>query len=92
MRDPKTPVARLKNVGPKSARLLEEIGIHTLADLEKVGSVFAYRILRHRFSGVTLNMLYGLEATLRDIHWLELTPEDKAGLRNAAGDELRIGR
>ncbi len=39
------PVAKLVNVGPKSAAWLRAVGIETRADLERVGSVRAYRLV-----------------------------------------------
>ncbi|GMQ82320.1 MAG: hypothetical protein BMS9Abin05_1768 [Rhodothermia bacterium] len=90
LRTPETPIAALRNIGPKSAGLLAEIGVNTLSDLEEMGAVFAYRVLKHRFAHVSILMLYALEATIRDVHWLSLTEEDKNGLRAAAEAELQI--
>ncbi|NWF68374.1 MAG: TfoX/Sxy family DNA transformation protein [Chloroflexi bacterium] len=36
----------LKNIGPKTRQWLREIGVHTRADLERLGSVEAYRRMK----------------------------------------------
>ena len=38
MDEDKLPVARLRNLGPKSARLLAEAGIRTIAELRLLGA------------------------------------------------------
>lgn len=89
-RKPDTLITNLKGLGPTSTKMLADINVHTLADLQEMGSVFAYRVLKHRFASVSLNMLYGLEAAVRDVHWLSLSQDDKEQLRAAATDELKI--
>lgn len=72
----------LKNVGPKTEPWLREVGIHGYEDLNRIGSVEAYRRLKSKYSGkINLNALYALEAALWDIHWLDLAPEIKAQLK-----------
>ena len=70
--------------------MLDDIGVHTLSDLDEMGAVFTYRVLKHRFKDVTIVMLYALAATLKDIHWLDLTEEDKNRLRAESQDDLGI--
>lgn len=82
---------RILNLGPKSSDMLREIGVNDGADLERIGAVMAYRILKDRFPGVSLNMLYGLEAALTGRTWLDLTPEEKQRLRDEA-DALKWDR
>jgi DNA transformation protein len=82
--DSDTPVVALKNIGPASASLLQEIGVKTRADIERLRPALVYRILAHRFNGVSLLMLYALDAAVRDVHWLSLSEEDKTRLRREA--------
>lgn len=78
-------VIRLRNIGPVSTQMLNEIGVFTRQDLEEMGAVMAYKIIRHqRSGGVSLNLLYALEGALTDQHWSELLPEVKARLREEA--------
>ena len=72
----------MKNIGPVSRRRLAEIGVYTLKDLERAGVIPTYRMLKERYpKQVSLNLLWGLEAALRDIDWRELTDDDKAELQ-----------
>ena len=64
---------------------LSAVGIHTLADLEQVGAVVAFRIVIEAGYGATANLLYALDSTVRGIDWRALTPEDRARLREQAG-------
>ena len=43
------PVEELKNIGPKTADLLHQIGILTQKNLADTGPVLVYKILQHRF-------------------------------------------
>jgi DNA transformation protein len=72
----------LKNLGPQSRQWLAEIGIYTIQDLRNAGSITTYRILKERYpKRVSLNLLWGLEAAIRDIDWRELTETDKQELK-----------
>lgn len=83
---PDTPVAQLKNIGPRSAAWLREVGIATRADLERVGPVFAYLLVRHRFPGAGINLLmaYALHGALTGEVFSALTPETRRVLREEA--------
>lgn len=72
----------MKNLGPKSRQWLAEIGIYTIRDLRNAGSIFTYKILKERYPGkVSINLLWGLEAAIRDVDWRELTETDREELR-----------
>lgn len=60
------------------------MGISTLEDLERVGSVAAYRLLKDRFPGTSLNFLYSMAGALLDIRWDQLPPDVRERLRAAA--------
>ena len=77
MSKPKT----MRNLGPKSTAWLEEVGIRSLEDLRRMGSVAVYAMVRSRHADATLNLLWALEAALQDIDWRELPPEEKSRLR-----------
>lgn len=82
---------RLKNLGPTSAAWLNDIGIHTRDDLERMGAVLAYKIVRHRRKrDANVLLLYALEGALRDIPWTDLSPADKARLKAEAAEPLDI--
>jgi len=76
----------MKNIGPKSRQWLAELGIYTIDDLRRVGSITTYKMLKERYPRkVSLNLLGGLEAAIRDMDWREFTESDKQELR----DKLR---
>jgi len=76
-------ISDMKNLGPKSTQLLAKIGIHTRQDLEDIGAVDSYLILKNKGHQVNLNMLYALEAALLDINILNLTDDIKQHLQAA---------
>jgi DNA transformation protein and related proteins len=73
--------AHIRNLGPVSMQWLAAIDVHTLDDLREVGAVNAYRLLTLRGYQVSLNLLWAMEAALRDVHWMEILPEDKERLK-----------
>ncbi len=84
-------VKNLKNIGPKTAAWLHDIGIHTRADLEAMGTVMAYKILKHqRPEQVTILLLYALDGALSGKHWNALGPERKKVLKQEAHTRLDV--
>jgi DNA transformation protein len=76
----------LRNIGPKSERLLNLVGIHHLDDIQALGSVVTYLRLKNHFpEEVSLNMLYALQGALLDIAWMDLPEKMKEELRKEAG-------
>ena len=72
----------MRNIGPVSEKWLAEIGIYTIADLRAAGAVPAYKLLKEIYpQRVSLNLLWGLEAAVRDMDWRDLTATDKAALK-----------
>ena len=76
------PVSELRNLGPRSAEWLAAIGVTTEADLERLGSVEVYRLLKTKGFPVSLNLVWAIEGAIADIDWRELPPELKAELRS----------
>lgn len=85
-----SPVAALKNIGPCTAAWLHEIGIHTRADLERIGAVMAYRICKHRRKGINRLLLYALQGALDERHYASYTAEEKARLTDEADGDFQI--
>lgn len=80
-----TPITDLKNIGPKSAQWLNAIGVHNLQDLRDMGAVDCYRILKSQGYPASLNLVYAIEAALRNLHWTKLPSAVKQQLKNAVG-------
>ncbi|MBI3673312.1 MAG: TfoX/Sxy family protein [Rhizobiales bacterium] len=72
------PVAALRNLGPKSAMMLAEAGVSTIAELRQLGAVRAYlRVKQLHPKFASLNLLWALVAGLEDRDWRELTKSEK---------------
>lgn len=84
-----TDVARLPDLGPASTRWLAAIGVHTRRDLERLGAVDAYRALKNQGYPVSLNLVYAIEAALRDVDWRRLPARLKADLKNRVADAMK---
>jgi DNA transformation protein len=78
MDEARLPVAALRNLGAKSARVLAEAGIRTIAELRLIGAAKAYmraKTLAPR--SVSLNLLWAIAAGLDDRDWREMTQKEK---------------
>jgi hypothetical protein len=71
------------NLGPVSSGWLSEIGVRTLQDVQRLGSVEICRILKMRGRPASLNLAYALEGALLGVHWTKVPAEIKAELRTA---------
>jgi DNA transformation protein and related proteins len=79
---------QLRNLGMASVNILHAVGINTLADLRRVGSVEAYKRIIARDINVSKVMLYALEGALLDVHWNDLEPDLKTRLVSEAEQSL----
>lgn len=66
---------KLRNIGPKSAAWLRQVGIHDREALAGMGAVEAYVRVRRAGFRPSLNLLYALEGALMDCHWQRLEPD-----------------
>ena len=80
-----TPVEEVRNLGPVSGRWLSAVGIRTRRNLERVGSIEAYLLVRQSLKErkPSLNLLFAMEAALCDIHWTDFPADVKRELRAA---------
>jgi hypothetical protein len=63
---------KLRNLGPKSAAWLRQVGLRTRADLEAAGTVDAFMRVKRAGFKPSMNLLYALEGALLDCHWQEV--------------------
>lgn len=82
-------LAHLPNLGPKSQAMLVAAGIHTLADLHRLGSVAAYLQVKRQGGGASLNLLWALEGAISGLHWQEVAREHRTSLLLALEDAER---
>ena len=75
---------KIRNVGPKSAAWLRQVGVRTLEDLRAVGVIETFMKVKRAGFKPSLNLLYALEGALVGCHWQEVPQERRAELLQAA--------
>lgn len=80
---------KLKNVGPKSAAWLRQVGVRTQGDLEALGAVAAFIKVKRAGFKPSLNLLYALEGALLGCHWQQV-PEARRTELLAAAEEASL--
>jgi len=80
------PISSLRSLGPKSAAMLAEVGVHTLAQLTKKGAIATYVAAKRKNKSVSLNLLYGLISAIEDCDWRKVQRERKLELVMAVED------
>jgi DNA transformation protein len=77
----------LRNIGPRSARWLDSVGVNTPENLYDIGAVETYFRVKAAYPDlVSINMLYALQGAILDIPWNELPQELKDDLRRQADE------
>ena len=71
----------LKNLGPKSVRMLEAIGVRSREDISELGALEVWDRLRLAGFRPSLVMLYALEGALAGVHWNAIAVERKLELQ-----------
>ncbi|PHX43143.1 MULTISPECIES: TfoX/Sxy family protein [Pseudomonas] len=83
----------MKNLGRTSVQWLHAAGIHTIADLRRLGAIQAYRAVQVRGFRASKALLYSLEGALSDRPWAELPQAHKDSmdteLKNASSGLIR---
>ena len=82
-------INQLRNLGPASTRWLNAIDVHTRRDLEKLGAVDAYAVLRAHGYKASLNLVFAIEGALTGCDWNRLPAKRKAQLKAAAADAVK---
>lgn len=75
---------KLRNIGPKSAAQLRQVGVRTLDDLRAAGSLDTFIKLKRAGFKPSLNLLYAMEGALLDCHWQQIPDERRSALILAA--------
>jgi DNA transformation protein and related proteins len=73
-------LAGLRNLGPKSQRMLAAAGITSLQQLRHLGAVRAYLLIRASGSHASLNLLWALEGALSGLPWQQVAREHRLSL------------
>lgn len=72
--------SKIRNVGPKSAAWLRQVGVRTTEDLLRVGPVEAFLKVKRAGFRPSLNLLYAMAGAMADCHWAELPEARKQEL------------
>lgn len=79
---------KLRNIGPKSAAWLRQVGLRSREDLAAVGALEAYMRVKRAGFKPSLNLLYALEGALMDCHWQEVPEARRNELVQAAEEAI----
>ncbi len=71
---------KIRNVGPKSAAWLRQVGVRTIEDLTREGAIDTFLKVKRAGFRPSLNLLYSMEGALVDCHWTDLSDERKQQL------------
>lgn len=85
-----TTQEKLRNIGPKSAAWLRQVGLRTRADLTEVGAVDAFMRVKRAGFKPSLNLLYALEGALCDCHWQDVPEARRALLVSEAEGKIAL--
>ncbi len=83
-------VPKMRNIGPKSAAWLRQVGLRSLEDLAAAGAVDAFMKVRRAGFKPSLNLLYALEGALLDCHWQEIPAARRSDLVLAADAAISL--
>ena len=75
---------KVRNIGPKSAAWLRQVGVHSAAHLAELGAVGTFIKIKRAGFKPSLNLLYALEGALLDCHWQDVPGARRSELILAA--------
>ena len=71
---------KIRNIGPKSAAWLRQVGVRTAEDLFRIGPVVAFLKIKRAGFRPSLNLLYSMAGAIDDCHWTDLSADRKSRL------------
>ena len=77
------PVHRMRNLGTASAQMLASIDVISAGDIRRLGADVVFMMLRDGRLEPSLNLLYAMAAGLEGRHWLDLSEDERAALRQS---------
>lgn len=82
------PPLKMRNIGPKSAAWLRQVGLRTPEDLAEAGPLEAFMRIKRAGFKPSLNLLYSLEGALCDCHWQDVPDARRVELVAAAEEAI----
>jgi len=72
---------KLKGLGPKTEKYLNEIGIYTKENLAEIGAVNAFiNLQKEGHIKPSLNFLYAMVGALENEHWMKIAKSERERL------------
>jgi DNA transformation protein and related proteins len=87
--DAKVEIRALRNLGAASANMLARAGITSVAQLQKLGAIEAYRRVVASEQKASLNLLWALEGALTDRAWQDVARSERLRLLLALDEPSR---
>jgi DNA transformation protein len=81
MSDASTPIKDLPNLGAKCEKWFAQIGIHTRGDIEKIGIVQLYAMVKEVKPKTSIVLLWALFGALNNMHFSDVPEEIKGKLK-----------
>ena len=75
---------KMRNIGPKSAAWLRQVGLRSLDEISGTGVVESFMKVRRAGFKPSLNLLYALEGAVLDCHWQDVPEARRTELVTAA--------
>lgn len=72
---------KIRNVGPKSAAWLRQVGIRTEDEVKSAGAIEVFFKVKKAGFKASLNLLYALEGAVMGCHWTEVSNERRSELQ-----------
>lgn len=82
-------LVELQNIGPKSERMLAQVGIVTTVQLRRLGAVAAFLLVREAGLKPSLNLLWALHGALTGTRWNQLTEKTRQQLLDSLNTAQR---
>src|SRR3546814_12281429 len=82
-----TPPLKMRNIGPKSAAWLRQVGLRTPEDLAEAGPLEAFMRVKRAGFKPSLNLLHALEGAPHVSHWQQVPDERRVELAEPAAAE-----
>ncbi len=74
-------LTQLPNIGPTLALKLQGIGIQSLEELKKIGSIEAVLQIGVKDTFACYNMLYAIEGAIQGIRWHSIPKDERAQIK-----------
>ena len=82
--------AEFRGLGTSSRAQLAAIGITKFAQLQAADPFQLFLVLREKFPGISMNMLYALIGAQQDRDWRDVAKSDKIGILMRLDDMQRV--